>query len=153
MAHGVLALMTGVLQEWEAAIAEARTALALNPNSPFVMGILGRMLCGGRHYEEAINQLRRALHASPHDPLTWAWTAFLAHSQFGSRDFAAALESCRRVIRSRPSLAWAHEHFAASLGHLERLDEAREALERARAQFPEHFQRYQHRPPWRHIED
>jgi adenylate cyclase len=79
--------------------------------------------------------------------------AWLAHSLFGSRDFAAALETCRQVIRLRPSLAWAHEHIAASLGHLGRFDEAREALERAREQFPEHFLRYQQRPSWRRPQD
>jgi adenylate cyclase len=153
MAHAVLATMVMAIGEWEFSIAEARTALALNPNSAFVMAILGRMLCGGGYYDEAIDPLRRALRASPQDPLTWAWVSWLAHSQFGSRDFAAALESCRQLIRLRPSLAWAHEHLAASLAYLGRLDEAREALERARVQFPNHFRRYQQRPPWRRPED
>ena len=153
MAHAVLATMMMAIGEWELSIAEARTAFALNPNSAFVMAILGRMLCGGGYYQEAIDPLRRALRSSPHDPLTWAWLSWLAHSQFGSRDFTAALETCRQVIRLRPSLAWAHEHAVASLAYLGRLDEAHEALERARGRFPEHFRRYQQRPPWRRPED
>jgi adenylate cyclase len=158
MAHAVLALMTGVVGErevgeWEPAIAEARAALALNPNSAFAMGILGRMLCGGGYHDEAIDELRRAFRASPHDPLTWAWASFLAHSQFNSQDFAAALESCRWAIRLRPGHAWAHEHIAASLAYLGRLGEAREAMDRARARFPEHFRRYRERPPWRRPEE
>src|SRR5262249_3982912 len=77
MAHAVLALMTGVVGErgageWEPAIAEARAAVALSANSAFAMGILGRMLCGGGYHDEAIEELRRAFRASPHDPLTWA---------------------------------------------------------------------------------
>jgi adenylate cyclase len=153
MAHAVLATMVMAIGEWELSIAEARTAFALNPNSAFVMAILGRMLCGGGYYHEAIDPLRRALRSSPHDPLTWAWLSWLAHSHFGSRDFASALETCRQVIRLRPSLAWAHEHAVASLAYLGRVDEAREALERARAQFPEHFRRYEQRPPWRRPQD
>ena len=153
MAHTVLATMLMAVGEWEPSIAEARTAFVLNPNSAFVMGMLGRMLCGGGYYDEAIDQLRRALRASPHDPLTWAWMAFLAHSQFGLKDFAAALETCHQVIRLRPGLPWAHEHIAASLAYLGRLDEARETLERARVLFPEHFRRYQQRPPWRRPDD
>ena len=153
MAHAVLATMMMAIGEWELSIAEARTAFALNPNSAFVMAILGRMLCGGGYYQEAIDPLRRALRSSPHDPLTWAWLSWLAHSQFGSQDFAAALETCGQVIRLRPTLAWAHEHAVASLAYLGRLDEAHEALERARARFPEHFRRYQQRPPWRRPED
>jgi adenylate cyclase len=153
MAHAVLATMMMVIGEWELSIAEARTAFALNPNSAFVMAILGRMLCGGGYYQEAIDPLRRALRSSPHDPLTWAWLSWLAHSQFGSQDFAAALETCCQVIRLRPTLAWAHEHAVASLAYLGRLDEAHAALESARARFPEHFRRYQQRPPWRRPED
>jgi len=53
------------------------------------------------------------------------------------------------VIRIRPGHAWAHEYLVASLAYLGRLDEARETLERARAQFPEYFQRYRQRPQWR----
>jgi hypothetical protein len=50
-------------------------------------------------------------------------------------------------------LAWAHEYFVAPLGYLGRLDESRVALERARAQFPEYFQRYRQRPRWRVPQD
>jgi adenylate cyclase len=153
MAHAVLATMVLVAGEWEAAIAEGRTALVLNPNNAFGMGILGRTLADGGYHEEAIEQCRRALRASPHDPLTWAWTAFLGTSQFKSQNFAAALATMRQVVRLRPGHAVAHLYIAASLAHLGRLDEAREALERARAEFPEHFRRYQQRPPYMRAED
>jgi len=44
MAHAVLAIMTMAGGEWEAALSEARTAFELNPNSAFVIAILGREL-------------------------------------------------------------------------------------------------------------
>jgi adenylate cyclase len=148
-----LATMVLVAGEWEAAIAEGRTALELNPNSAFVMGILCRVLSDGEYYEEAIDHGQRALRASPHDPLNWAWTAFLGTSQFKSRNFAASLATMRQVVRLRPGHAVAYLYIAASLAHLGRFDEARQALERARAQFPEHFERYQLRPPYMRLQD
>jgi adenylate cyclase len=153
MAHAVLAGPMNFLGEWETAVAEARAALALNPNNAFAMGTLGRALTGSGYYDEAIDQSRRALRASPHDPLTWAWTAFLGHAQFCSRDFAAALDTLRQVIRMRPRHTFALEYIAASLAHLGRLDEAREALKRVRAQVPEQLQRYRQRPPFRRPDD
>ncbi len=153
MGHAVLATMTLGVGESKPALAEARTALALNPNNAFVMGMLGRILCDGEYYEEAMDVLRRAMRASPHDPLTLAWTAFLGTAQFKSRDFIAALETMGQVIRLRPGHAVAHLYIASSLAHLGRLDEAREAVDRTRAEFPEHFRRYQQRPPFMRAED
>ena len=149
MAHAVLAIMTMADGQWEAALTEARTAFGLNPNSAFVMAILGRELKDNGYYDEAMDQLCRALRASPHDPLAWLWKSFLAHCQFCLRDFAAALETLRQVIQMRPGHTWAHEYLVASLGYLGRLDEAREALARARSEFPEYFQRYRQKPRWR----
>jgi adenylate cyclase len=153
MAHTVLATRMNFLGEWETAVAEARVALALNPNNAVAMGTLGRALCGSGYYDEAIEQVRRALRTSPHDPLTWLWIAFLGHAQFCSRDFATALDTLRQVIRMRPGHTFALEYVAATLAHLGRLDEAREALERVRAQVPEQLQRYRQRPPFRQPED
>jgi adenylate cyclase len=153
MGHAVLAFVRGWFGEWQSAIAEARASLALNPNSAFAMGILGRMLYGGGYHDEAVDQLRRALRASPHDPLTWHWTSFLGTCQFNTRDFAAALETLREVIRVRPGHFLAHHHIPACLAYLGRLEEAREALDRVQAEFPEQLQRMQQRPPYRRPED
>jgi len=152
-AHAVLATRMNMVGEWETAVAEARAALVLNPNSAFAMGTLGRALTGSGYYDEAIDQLRRALRTSPHDPLTWTWISFLGHAQFCSRDFESALDTLRQVIRMRPRHTFAHEYLPATLAHLGRLDEAREALERARAQFPQQLQRYRLKPPFRRPED
>src|SRR5258705_13285776 len=51
MAHAILAHMMMWNGEWEAAIAEARTAIALNPNSAFVISMLGCVLGYGGYRE------------------------------------------------------------------------------------------------------
>jgi adenylate cyclase len=70
-AHAVLAHIMMWGSEWEAAIPEARTAFALNPNSAFVISMLGCVLGYGGYRDEALDRLAQAMRASPNDPLTW----------------------------------------------------------------------------------
>jgi adenylate cyclase len=154
MAHSVLGWMLFGIGEGEAANSEGRSALALNPNSAFGMGALGATLAQTGHHAEAIDLLSRAMRASPHDPLFWAYMFWTGSAQFYSDDFAAASKTMREVIRLRPGHANAHQNLAASLAYLGRLDEARGVLEHARAQFPEQLRRYdQARPRWMRPED
>jgi adenylate cyclase len=153
MAHAVLAHMMMWGSEWEAAIAEARTAVALNPNSAFVISMLGCVLGFGGYREEALDRLQQAMRASPHDPLIWLWSLWCAVLQFFSRDFAAALQTLRQVIRLRPGYGPPYEYIAASLAYLGQSDEAREALERIPPQSLEQLQRFEQRPPWLRPED
>ena len=134
--------------QWEAAIAEARTAFSLNPNSAFVIGTLGAALCHGGYPEEAIDQLRRAMRASPHDPQTWQWILWIGISQFHAKDFPATLDTMREVMRLRPAHGSPHLYTVASLGYLGRLDEARRAADRAGAQFADILRRVRQGSPW-----
>ena len=152
-AHAVLAHMLMWGSEWEAAIAEARTALVLNPNSAFVISMLGCVLGFGGYHDEALDRLRQAMRASPHDPLTWLWTLWTGFIQMSSRNFEAALVTLHQVARLRPSLAPAYELMASCLAHLGRLNEASAMLVRIPAQFSEQLRRHQQRPPWIRPED
>jgi adenylate cyclase len=133
VAHAVLAHMRMWGSEWEAAIAEARTGFALNPNSAFVISMLGCVLCYGGYREEALARLQQAMRVSPHDPLTWLWQIWRASAQLYGRDFAAALDTLHEVVRLRPGYLAPHQMIAASLAHLGRLPEARAVLDRTRA--------------------
>jgi adenylate cyclase len=133
--------------EWEAAIAEARTAYMLNPNSSFVTSMLGCVLGFGGYHEEAICRLQQAMRASPNDPLTWLWILWTGCIQFYSREFDAAAETLRQVIRLRPEATQCHGMIAASLAYLGRLEEARDHL--SRVPFSPRFQNM----PWTRPED
>ena len=148
MAHAVLAHMLMWGCEWDAAITEARIALALNPNSAFVISMLGCVLCFGGHNEEGLQRLHQAIRASPHDPLRWLWTMWIGAAYWNLHDFAAALEKHREVVRQRPGAAWLHFMNASALALLGRLDEARTTFDRAAAQFPDEVPRLSDRPPW-----
>jgi adenylate cyclase len=154
MAHAVLSVVLTLSGQWQAAIAEGRAALALNPNGAFLAGLLGAAQMVGGEPREAILHLQQAMRASPHDPLTWAWTFWIGVSQFFLRDFAASLESMRQVVHLRPGHAYAYDYLAGSLAYLGRWKEARDALDRAREQFPNELQRrHEGRAPWVRPED
>jgi adenylate cyclase len=146
MAHAVLAHMRMWGSEWEAAISEARTALALNPNSAFVISMLGCVLGFGGYHDEALDRLQQAMRASPHDPLTWLWTLWSGTIQFYSRKFDASLETFNQLVRLRPEYGYAQALIAQSLALLGRVDEAHEVLKRARLKRLD--PRMQQRPPW-----
>ena len=151
MAHAVLAHIRMWNGEWEAAISEARTALVLNPNSAFVISMLGCVLGFGGYRDEGLDRLRQAMRASPHDPLTWLWTRWSGSIQFYARQFDAALKTLNEAVRLRPEYAGSHGFIAASLAFLGRLDEARAVL--AGAGLGREDPRRQQRPPWLLQED
>ena len=153
MAHAILAHMLMWGSDWEAAIAEARTALALNPNHAFVISMMGCVLGFGGHRDEGLGRIRQAMRASPHDPLTWLWTLWTAAIQLNARRFEASLETLHQLVRLRPGLVIALELMASCLAYLGRLDEARAVLQRIPAQFSEQLRRHQQRPPWMRPED
>jgi adenylate cyclase len=150
MAHAVLAHTRLAFGEREAAIAEARTALQLNPNSAFVLGFLGCVLAFGGYHDEALTRLQQARRASPYDPLLWLWTFWSGIAQFYARRFDDAVATFDEVLRLRPGSADALRVGAAALAHLGRLDEARDRLKRAQAQSQ---RRLGQRAPWMRDED
>jgi adenylate cyclase len=152
MAHAVLAHMMMWGGEWEAAIAQARTGVALNPNSAFVISMLGCTLCFGGHRDEAIERLHQAMRASPHDPLTWLWTLWLAAAQLFAGQYELALEAIRQLSRLRPEYPPLLK--IACLAHMGRLEEAQSALAGIPAESMAQFRRLaDHRPPFMRPED
>jgi adenylate cyclase len=153
MAHAVLSFMQERCGDWESAIAEGRAAVSLNPNSVWSMVAMGHALGWGGYQKEGIEYLRRALRASPHDPLTWLCTFWIGIFSYLSREYAASVESMNKVIQVRPGFA--QRWRAAALGQLGRMAEAKEALELSISiMSPEIFGRLAcQRPPWTRPED
>jgi adenylate cyclase len=152
MAHAVLSFMRQMCGEWGSAIAEARAAVGLNPNSAWSMVAMGHALGWGGHRKEGIDFLRRAMRASPYDPLTWLCSFWIGIFQYFSREYGDALNTIREINYVRPELA--SRWLAAALAQLGRNVEAKEELERSIAISPTALMRVaRERPPWMRPED
>jgi adenylate cyclase len=152
MAHAVLSFMRQACGDWEAAIAEGRIAISLNPNSMWSMVAMGHAFGWGGHQKEGVDYLRRAMRASPHDPLTWLCTFWIGIFHYFKGEYLAAAESVREVIPARP--AFAYRWLAAALAKLGRIPEAKQAMDRSIAASPALFKMLaSQRPPWMRPED
>jgi adenylate cyclase len=136
---GWVALTRGHLlrAEHDAAISAADTAIALNPN--FALAHFGRThaLWHSGRPREAIASHDEALRLCPLDPLMWAYLASKAIALVMLGEFEEAIEVSRKSQRQSSSAKFSHLAEINALGHLGRSDEARHAIERARAKKPD----------------
>jgi adenylate cyclase len=155
MAHAILSFMQQLRGEWDSAIAEGRAAIDLNPNSVWSMVAMGHALGWGGYQKEGIDYLRRAMRASPHDPLTWFWTFWTGIFEYFFGEYDATVDSMRAVIRVGSALdVYATRYLAQALAQLDRVAEAKAELDRAIALSPEFFERFvRQRAPWMRPED
>ena len=98
--------------------------------------------------------LQRYLRLDPRDPIIGVVSRQLAIGHYFCREYEAAVEAAKRVIRSYPDFPNTYRWLAAALGQMDRTAEAKEALEKAIAMVPASFDLYvRARVPWMRPED
>src|SRR5262249_33722057 len=131
MAHFVIScawMMKGDLDE---AVPFAQQGVRLNPNNSWVVGFLGGLSNLCYYLGDGQASLSKAMRISPHDPMLWTWTHWSAIGYYFARNYSAALETSERVIRLRSDSPTAYRWKAAALAQLDRVEEAKNALQRA----------------------
>ena len=118
---------------YEAALEHADHAISVNPNDFGAYLGRARAFANGGRPAEAEEPLLIALRLSPRDPLKSSALNTLAFARYFRGDYAEAAKLEQGVIRDYPGYAVPHQWLAASLGQLNRTDEAREALRQAMA--------------------
>jgi adenylate cyclase len=118
---------------YAAALEHADHATAVNPNDFGAWLGRARAFANGGRPAEAEEPLLIALRLSPRDPLKSSAINTLAFARYYRGDYAEAAKLEQGVIRDCPGYAIPHRWLAASLGQLNRTDEAREALRQAMA--------------------
>ncbi len=83
------------------------------------------MLYGGRA-EQSIPQLERAIRLNPRSPILWAYLDILARAYFNSERYEEAAEWFEKASQQPNASFLPFVHAAAALGHLGRVDEARD---------------------------
>jgi tetratricopeptide (TPR) repeat protein len=108
-------------------IAECERALAIDRNNANAHGQigLGKVFVGRSEETEA--HILEALRISPRDTRVGVWASIAGVAKFHSGRDEEAVAWLSRSIELYPNAPLAHFYFAAALGRLGRLEEAREA--------------------------
>jgi len=126
----------------EGALAEAERALATTPNLAFAHHMLGAALIFSGHPKEGVAALERSIRLDPRAPRSAFCLHQVAIGFYFCHDYEAAIEAAKRTIRAYPEFPNTYRWLAAALGQSGRIEEAREALEKAGAVAPAGFEMY-----------
>ncbi len=130
MAHLTLGRVQILRGEYDAAIAELRTAIDLNPSLALGHFGLGLALMLTEQLDEAISEFDTAIRLSPRDPAIWAFYAVRAWARLSLRNYEAAVEDARRSIRHPAATFWPYATLASALALLDRREDAKIALDK-----------------------
>jgi TolB-like protein len=125
-------------RQHEDAVEELRAALDLNPNFALGHAFLGLALAYGAKGAEAVGHLETAMRLSPRDPYFSHFASIRAFAHFIDGDYAAGLDWGRRAVRQNPDVAGSWRGLALSAAMLGYLDEAQEAVAKARQLQPDY---------------
>jgi len=138
--------------DYEGGLAEAERALKISPNLAGAHYAKGASLISGKRLREGIAALERSIRLDPRRSAVRFNQIALALYYTG--EYEAAVDAANRAIRSSPNYPNPYRWLAAALGQLGRIEEAKQALEKAIAIAPASFDMYvRERVPWRRPED
>jgi adenylate cyclase len=153
-ARTLLARVLLLRGDYEGGRAEVERALTISPNLASAHGILGGTLIFSGHPKEGLVALERGIRLDPRDPRSGISVNQVVLGLYFCREYEAAIEAAKRVIRSYPDHPLVYRWLAAALGQAGRIDEAGEALAKAIAIAPASFDLYvRRRVPWHRPED
>jgi adenylate cyclase len=138
--------------DYEGGLAEAERALTISPNMAGAHYAKGASLISAGRSKEGVAALERSIRLDPRRSAVRFNQIALALYFTGEYD--AAVDAANRAIRSSPNYPNPYRWLAAALGQLGRIEEAKQALEKAIAIAPASFRMYvRERAPWRRPED
>ncbi len=130
-----------VVQRATAALAEAQQAIDLTPNLAIAHMVLGWTRIFTGHFAQAQDPLHMALRLSPHDPLTYLILDRIALSHYHLGNYEEAAHYSERGLSLRRAY-FNRVVFLASLGQLNRHDDARRLLPETLANVPADIEHY-----------
>ena len=153
-AHAVLSWIHMCSAEHGAAMERAERALAIAPSDPFAWLAKGRVLVFSGRPREAIEAIATMQQLSPHSPGNWMAVTTLIIAHYFCGNYATAADLSQYLMQEQPGLTAPYRWLAASLGQLDRPDEACRALREALARSRDSFEfNVVERPPWFRVAD
>jgi tetratricopeptide (TPR) repeat protein len=152
VAHQVASLFALYRRQHQRAIAEARKALALEPNDITSHLSMGRTLIYAGRPQEATNFIKKAMLLDPHNIALPLYYLGLVHFCLGKLDEAASF--CERALTHNPELMDPSIVLAVTYAHLGSDQEAEDMLKRflEGEQFTPDIQAIMYRFPFKNFE-
>ncbi len=147
--HAALAHVTWLAGDNAGATEHVSIALARNPYSPWANLVNGLALGANGNLREGRDALLTALRLNPRDQTNKITARQIAPTYYFERNYLRAVDSARGAISLDPEFSGPYRWLAAALGQLGRIDEARDALNRAIGSSHQSFALYARScPPW-----
>jgi TolB-like protein/Flp pilus assembly protein TadD len=135
-AHFTLGTALSCVGKLEQAMAEQRRALDLYPNFAAAAGELGRLYAFSGRFDEAMEQVRRAVRCSPSDPHLSLWLRSQAIACFVAGRHEEAARHAGEAVAKRPDWFFNHHLLAACQAAAGDHRRAAEAMAEAKRQMP-----------------
>lgn len=116
-------------RDYKNALEELKLSIEMNPALAVGYCGVGDSLTYDGHFEDAFPYFQRAVDLSPHDPQRWAFYAYRALAHLFAGQFEQALDWAEKSIRVPNCHYWPFSHRVCALGHLQRHDEMRSAVD------------------------
>jgi adenylate cyclase len=154
-AHSCLSWALNFDGDYDGALAEARRALTISPNLASAHRALGTTLIFAGEPRQGLVATQTSIRLDPRDPLLPWHLNRVAIAHYFAREYEAAVDTARRVIRHYPDFPLIYRWLAAALGQIGRAEEAHYALNKAiTIGGGSSFDTYvRERVPWHRIED
>jgi adenylate cyclase len=135
-AHWNLGNVLVALRQHDRAIAALERATEINPNYSTAVGSLGTALSYGGRPSEGIVNNEVAIRSDPLNPSIFFRYSGLALGHYLVGDYGRSAEWAKKSIRRNRHWYLGHVYFIAAVAQLDRIDEARSALQDYLALFP-----------------
>lgn len=127
-AHAILGWVHFSSHELDASVTECERALELNPSLALAESVLSIACSWLGENEKAVQHAKMAQRLSPRDPGQSMWSFALACAEFGARNYTEAEEWAKITTTVMPEFPGAWRYLAASLGQLDKVEEAHMAI-------------------------
>ena len=136
-AHVALGRIYYLSRNTDAAAAEHRIALGLNPSLADAHYYLAGVLVHTGKAQESIPHLEAAIRLSPYDDLIGPFYSRLAEAHFSLGNYEKAAELAQKALRLRGTQWGGYAKLASALGHLGRIEDAKMAMKELKDVLPQ----------------
>jgi adenylate cyclase len=137
--RGIIVMLSGQLDRYPDALADARRAHELNPNDTFVLRLLGTLESAVGQHERAIDHGQQVLRLNPRQPRNHMAYSLMAFASFGAKKYREGIDWASRAINDMPRYPAAHNNLVVCLVGAGEIDKARVAFDSGQRLAPEYF--------------